>query len=119
MAPGSPARSRDRGVPGRPPGLVEVGDLRGGRGRVVVECGALHVSSESTAVDFFPVAVLPELQMHESIQVRIRDYLDNKPPCSAEPGRSERSRSLSEPVRDTSGQDQPAAVFKAAERRPR
>jgi ADP-ribose pyrophosphatase YjhB (NUDIX family) len=42
--------------------------------------GALRVSSESTAVEFFPVAVLPDLQMHESIRKRIRDYLDNKPP---------------------------------------
>jgi ADP-ribose pyrophosphatase YjhB (NUDIX family) len=42
--------------------------------------GALQVSNESTAVDFFPAAQLPELQMHESIHVRIRDYLENKSP---------------------------------------
>lgn len=42
--------------------------------------GTLQVSSESTAVEFFPVAVLPDLQMHESIRIRIRDYLDSKPP---------------------------------------
>lgn len=40
--------------------------------------GTLRVSSESTAVDFFPVADLPGLQMHESIRIRIRDYLDSK-----------------------------------------
>jgi ADP-ribose pyrophosphatase YjhB (NUDIX family) len=45
--------------------------------------GTLQVSSESTAVDFFPVADLPDLQMHESIRLRIRDYLDNKPPVLA------------------------------------
>ena len=42
--------------------------------------GTLLVSSESTAVEFFPVAVLPDLRMHESIRTRIRDYLDGKPP---------------------------------------
>ena len=42
--------------------------------------GTLQVSSESTAVEFFPVAVLPDLQMHESIRIRIRDYLDSKVP---------------------------------------
>lgn len=45
--------------------------------------GTLQVSSESTAVDFFAVADLPNLQMHESIRVRIRDYLDNKSPVLA------------------------------------
>jgi len=42
--------------------------------------GSLQVSSESTAVDFFPIADLPDLQIHESIRIRIRDYLGNKPP---------------------------------------
>jgi ADP-ribose pyrophosphatase YjhB (NUDIX family) len=42
--------------------------------------GELRVSGESTAVDFFPPAELPGLQMHESIRIRIRDYLDGKPP---------------------------------------
>jgi ADP-ribose pyrophosphatase YjhB (NUDIX family) len=42
--------------------------------------GSLRVSSESTAVDFFPPAELPSLRMHESIRVRIRDYLDGGPP---------------------------------------
>jgi ADP-ribose pyrophosphatase YjhB (NUDIX family) len=42
--------------------------------------GTLLVSSESTAVEFIPVANLPDLQMHESIRIRIRDYLDGKPP---------------------------------------
>jgi len=40
--------------------------------------GKLTVSSESTAVQFFAVADLPDLQMHESIRIRIRDYLDGK-----------------------------------------
>jgi ADP-ribose pyrophosphatase YjhB (NUDIX family) len=42
--------------------------------------GTLRVSIESTSVEFFPVTVLPKLQMHESIRIRIRDYLDGKPP---------------------------------------
>jgi 8-oxo-dGTP pyrophosphatase MutT (NUDIX family) len=42
--------------------------------------GALHVSGESTAVKFFSVADLPDLQMHESIRIRIRDYLDGQFP---------------------------------------
>lgn len=42
--------------------------------------GRLTVSSESTAVKFFAVADLPGLQMHESIRIRIRDYLDGKLP---------------------------------------
>jgi ADP-ribose pyrophosphatase YjhB (NUDIX family) len=45
-----------------------------------IESGTLHVSSESTAVDFFTVDEIPEIQMHESIRIRIRDYLDNKHP---------------------------------------
>jgi ADP-ribose pyrophosphatase YjhB (NUDIX family) len=43
--------------------------------------GTLQVSSESTAVDFFPVAVLPDLQIHESIRTRIRDYLEDELPA--------------------------------------
>ena len=42
--------------------------------------GTLLVSSESIAVEFFPVADLPDLQMHESIRIRIRDYIESKPP---------------------------------------
>jgi len=42
--------------------------------------GTLHVSSESTAVEFFPVEVLADLQMHESIRARIRDYLEDDLP---------------------------------------
>jgi 8-oxo-dGTP pyrophosphatase MutT (NUDIX family) len=42
--------------------------------------GSLRLSSESTAVDFFPPTELSGLQMHESIRIRIRDYLDSKPP---------------------------------------
>jgi ADP-ribose pyrophosphatase YjhB (NUDIX family) len=38
--------------------------------------GTLRVSSESTAVEFLAVADLADLQMHESIRIRIRDYLD-------------------------------------------
>lgn len=40
--------------------------------------GGLLVSSESTDVDFFPVNELSNLEMHESIRIRIRDYLDRK-----------------------------------------
>lgn len=42
--------------------------------------GRLLISSESTAVEFFPVADLPGLQMHESIRIRIRDYIEDKLP---------------------------------------
>ena len=42
--------------------------------------GSLHVSSESTAVEFFTFKEAPGLQMHESIRKRIRDYLDNVAP---------------------------------------
>lgn len=41
-----------------------------------IVCGMLRVSNESTAVEFFAAADLPDLKMHESIRVRIRDYLD-------------------------------------------
>jgi ADP-ribose pyrophosphatase YjhB (NUDIX family) len=46
----------------------------------IIRHGSLRVSSESTAVDFFAPEDISGLQMHESIRVRIRDYLDNKPP---------------------------------------
>jgi ADP-ribose pyrophosphatase YjhB (NUDIX family) len=42
--------------------------------------GSLQVSSESTAVEFFAFKVVADLQMHESVRNRIRDYLDGKPP---------------------------------------
>jgi ADP-ribose pyrophosphatase YjhB (NUDIX family) len=42
--------------------------------------GALQVSRESTAVDFFTVAELPGLRMHESIRIRVSDYLADQPP---------------------------------------
>lgn len=42
--------------------------------------GSLRVSSESTAVEFFTFDAIPGLQMHESVRVRIRDYLDGQPP---------------------------------------
>jgi 8-oxo-dGTP pyrophosphatase MutT (NUDIX family) len=42
--------------------------------------GSLHVSSESTAVEFFAFESVPDTQMHESIRIRIRDYLEDKPP---------------------------------------
>lgn len=41
--------------------------------------GELLVSSESTAVEFFPEADIADLQMHESIRKRIRDYLAGAP----------------------------------------
>lgn len=45
-----------------------------------IQGGSLKVSSESTAVEFFASEDLTEIQMHESIRIRIRDYLDDKPP---------------------------------------
>ena len=42
--------------------------------------GALTVSDESTAVDFFAFEDLDGMRMHESIRIRLRDYLDDKPP---------------------------------------
>ena len=42
--------------------------------------GTLKVSSESTAVQFLDFGVVPALHMHESIRIRIRDYLDGKAP---------------------------------------
>lgn len=45
-----------------------------------IQRGSLQVSSESTAVDFFAFGDIASIQMHESIRVRILDYLDDKPP---------------------------------------
>jgi ADP-ribose pyrophosphatase YjhB (NUDIX family) len=42
--------------------------------------GSLHVSNESTAVEFFPFGEVAGLTMHESIRKRINDYLETKPP---------------------------------------
>jgi ADP-ribose pyrophosphatase YjhB (NUDIX family) len=42
--------------------------------------GALQVSSESTAVDFFAVPELADLRMHESIRIRVSDYLAGQSP---------------------------------------
>jgi ADP-ribose pyrophosphatase YjhB (NUDIX family) len=42
--------------------------------------GSLSVSSESTAVTFFAPEEIPGIQIHESILVRIRDYLSGGPP---------------------------------------
>jgi 8-oxo-dGTP pyrophosphatase MutT (NUDIX family) len=50
---------------------------------ICLECtivgGEPQVSSESTAVEFFPAADLTNLHMHESIRIRISDYLSGKP----------------------------------------
>ena len=46
----------------------------------IIVGGRLLVSRESTAVQFFSTPDLPDLQIHESIRIRIRDYLDVKPP---------------------------------------
>jgi ADP-ribose pyrophosphatase YjhB (NUDIX family) len=45
-----------------------------------IEGGSLRVSSESTAVEFFALEDIAGIEMHESIRIRIRDYLDDKPP---------------------------------------
>ncbi len=45
-----------------------------------IKGGSLQVSSESTAVDLFAFEDVADMQMHESIRIRIRDYLDGKPP---------------------------------------
>ena len=45
-----------------------------------IQRGSLQVSSESTAVGFFAFGDIASIQMHDSIRVRIRDYLDDKPP---------------------------------------
>jgi ADP-ribose pyrophosphatase YjhB (NUDIX family) len=42
--------------------------------------GALRVSGESTAVEFFAAGEIAGLRMHESIRIRIRDYTEDKPP---------------------------------------
>jgi 8-oxo-dGTP pyrophosphatase MutT (NUDIX family) len=42
--------------------------------------GSLMVSRESTAVQFFHVPDLLDLEIHESIRIRIQDYIDDKPP---------------------------------------
>ena len=43
--------------------------------------GTLTVSSESTDVRFFAPSELPALQIHQSIRIRIQDYLSNQPPA--------------------------------------
>ena len=45
-----------------------------------IKGGSLRVSGESTAVEFFALEDIAEIKMHESIRIRIRDYLDDKPP---------------------------------------
>jgi ADP-ribose pyrophosphatase YjhB (NUDIX family) len=42
--------------------------------------GSLQVSSESTAVEFFPFGEVTILAMHGSIRKRINDYLENMQP---------------------------------------
>src|SRR6266571_7366291 len=42
--------------------------------------GALQVSSESSAVEFFAFRDLEGIRMHESIRIRLRDYQDDKAP---------------------------------------
>jgi ADP-ribose pyrophosphatase YjhB (NUDIX family) len=42
--------------------------------------GALAVSDESTAVDFFAFEDLDRMQMHESIRIRLHDYQHDKAP---------------------------------------
>ncbi len=42
--------------------------------------GVLQVSSESTAVEFFSFGDLAGIPMHESIRLRLRDYLNERPP---------------------------------------
>lgn len=42
--------------------------------------GSLSVSSESTDVRFFAPEDIPDIQIHESILTRIRDYLSGQPP---------------------------------------
>jgi ADP-ribose pyrophosphatase YjhB (NUDIX family) len=44
-----------------------------------IKGGSIKVSDESTAVQFFSVAEIDDLQMHESIRIRIRDFLDTRP----------------------------------------
>jgi ADP-ribose pyrophosphatase YjhB (NUDIX family) len=42
--------------------------------------GLLSVSSESTDVRFFAPEDIPDIPIHESILIRIRDYLSDQPP---------------------------------------
>ncbi len=42
--------------------------------------GTIRVSSESTAVDFFDFEDIPGIPMHESIRLRLRDYLNERTP---------------------------------------
>jgi ADP-ribose pyrophosphatase YjhB (NUDIX family) len=44
-----------------------------------IKGGSLQISSESTAVEFFAFEDVTDIQMHESIRIRISDYLDGKP----------------------------------------
>jgi len=46
----------------------------------IIKGGSIKVSAESTAVQFFTFGEVASLEMHESIRIRIRDYLDDKPP---------------------------------------
>ncbi len=39
--------------------------------------GTIQVSTESTTVEFHDLATLDELPIHESIRIRIRDYIAN------------------------------------------
>jgi len=45
-----------------------------------IKGGSIKVSAESTAVQFFTFEEVVDLEMHESIRIRIRDYLDDMPP---------------------------------------
>ncbi|MCK9899972.1 NUDIX hydrolase [Parafrankia colletiae] len=45
-----------------------------------ITSGTLQVSDESTAVEFHDPAALEDLTMHDSIRIRIRDYLVDGPP---------------------------------------
>lgn len=42
--------------------------------------GSLQVSEESTAVDFFAFEDTAGISIHDSVRIRIRDYLDNAAP---------------------------------------
>lgn len=46
----------------------------------IIKGGSVQVSAESTAVQFFTFVAAADLEMHESIRIRIKDYLDDKPP---------------------------------------
>ncbi len=45
-----------------------------------IKGGSLQGSNESMSVDFFAFGDIVGIQMHESIRIRIRDYLDNREP---------------------------------------